>query len=201
MHALPDQKRTHLAAAPLSWSVLECASEHPSSCFFPPPRVACSSFAQKLVAVLLLCSLLARRNAATASASPTTRSCLISSDTLAARLISSWNPGAAGLAHSDPADEQTLDPSEEYAVDTSEQDDATSYSSSTSPSPRTTDGSDAESDRWDRRSRRQDAQTPAPCRCRLHRAASALPDLAFPITMPKLPISCHQDRTIYHQQL
>ncbi|KAL6635160.1 hypothetical protein ACP70R_027831 [Stipagrostis hirtigluma subsp. patula] len=188
-----DQKRTHLAAAALSWSVLECASKHPSRCFRPPPpRVACSSLDQKLVAVvrLLCCSLIAR-NAATASASPTTRSCRISSDTLAARLISSWNAGSPspGLAHPDDA---PLDSSEEYAVETSEHDDApSSYSSSPSPPPpRTTEGSDAGRDRCDSRSRRQDAQTPSPCCCRLcrrHRAASALPDFAFPIA-DQLPI-------------
>jgi hypothetical protein len=70
-------------------------------------------------------------------------------------------------------------------VDTSEHEDDASSSwyllclyPSSSPQPRTTDGG---SDRWDRRSRRQHAQTPAPCcRCRRHRAPSALP-----ITMRK----------------
>jgi hypothetical protein len=110
---------------PLALVLPRAASEHPRSCFFPPPRVARSSLAQKLVAaaaVALLCSLLANRNAATASASPTTRSCRINSDTGATRHLVSW----PRLAHSAAA---VLEPSE--------------------------------TDRWDRRSRRQVAQTPA----------------------------------------
>ncbi|GJN08813.1 hypothetical protein PR202_ga26770 [Eleusine coracana subsp. coracana] len=118
-----NQKITHLAAATLSCSVdaLECASEHPSSyscrlALAPPPRVvAFSSFAQKLVAtVVFLCSLLACRNAAMASASPTARSCFISSDTCPDRRISSWKDPelAPRPGDSAAADEQPVEPSE-----------------------------------------------------------------------------------------
>ncbi|KAG8059371.1 hypothetical protein GUJ93_ZPchr0002g26226 [Zizania palustris] len=139
--------------------------------FLPlPPSVACSSFAQKLV--LLLLSLIRLTTLATSSLSSKTRSCLISSDNslpppLPAAIISRWKY-CARIAHGLPAPsvDAQLDPSvdDEYSVDdaSEQQDDGSS-----SP-PRTTDGSvDDEADvRWDSRSRRQGAQTPAPCRCR-----------------------------------
>lgn len=189
------QKRIHLAAAVvlLSWSsVLECAIEHPSFLPPPPPTVACSSFAQKLLACRRL-SRIRLTTLATSSLSSNTRSFLIRSDSLPpprppAATISRWNRAAHGLLDPDAADDEA---SLDASLDDEQQDDASSSS------PRTTDGSDADADaeadvRWDRRSRRQGAQTPAPpppppprCRCRRHLAPSAA--LFFlPIAMPRI---------------
>ncbi|KAL5208875.1 hypothetical protein ABZP36_033310 [Zizania latifolia] len=152
----------------------------------PPPSVACSSFAQKLVALL---SLIRLTTLATSSLSSKTRSCLISSDSLnpppLPAVISRWKY-CARIAHGLPAPvDAQLDPSVDdvYSVDASEQQDDASFSP-----PRTTDGSDDEDDAeadvsWDSRSRRQGAQTPAPCRCRGCRRHLA-PSFPCPFFLP-----------------
>ncbi|CAM0944039.1 unnamed protein product [Alopecurus aequalis] len=167
------QNTIHFVAALVSAAstVLECATEHPSFLPPPPPVAARSSFVQKLVGLSFL------RLTTTVAPSPstaTTRSCLISSVGRAARLISRWNLGLP-----DP-DDAPLDASVDDASESEQEAEAEAASRAT-----TTDGSDVESERRDRRSRRQSGHTPAgaaPCRrCRRHAPAALFDFLAITI--------------------